>query len=284
MTDLTSENLQGDGVDVFGLRGKPVLVVGGGSGIGRATALLLGRVGADVAVADVDAVRAAEVSAEVAALGVRSMSVAGDVTDPVGAQLVVDEAHAAFGSLHALVNIVGVASWASLLTMDLAVWESDLRSNLTHHLFVGRAAARHMIADGVAGRIAIVTSISGIFGAPNHAAYGAAKAGAIALARSMANEWAVHGIRVNSVAPDIIATPRVVAGFVERGITDMNAIVAADGVPMARWGTPDEIAGPLVFLVSDLSGFITGQNLVVDGGTQSRFPHGGPKPFTPDGS
>lgn len=268
--------------DVFGLRDQPVLVVGGGSGIGRATALLLGRVGARVAVADLDAMRAAEVSAEVAALGVQSVSITGDVTDPLDAERVVDEAHAALGGLHAVVNIVGVASWSDLLSMDLAMWESDLRSNLTQHLFVGRAAARHMIADGVAGRLAIVTSISGIFAAPNHAAYGAAKAGAIALARSMASEWAGYGIRVNSVAPDIIATPRVVAGFVARGVTDMNAIVVADGVPLARWGTPDEIAGPLVFLVSDLSGFMTGQNLVVDGGTQSRFPHSGPKPFSPD--
>jgi 2-deoxy-D-gluconate 3-dehydrogenase len=101
----------------------------------------------------------------------------------------------------------------------------------------------------------------------------------MALARSMANEWAPHGIRVNCVAPDIIATPRVVAGFEASGVTDIDAIVAADGVPMARWGRPEEIAGPLVFLVSALSGFMTGQTLVVDGGTQVRFPHGGPKPF-----
>ena len=273
-------DVPGSGSDLFGLRGKPVLVVGGGAGIGRATALLFGRVGASVAVADLDGERAAEVSADVLSLGVRSIAIAGDVTDEFGAQAVVDEAHSALGGLFAVVNIVGMASWSDLLSMDLAVWDADLRNNLTHHLLVGRAAARHMIADGVAGRLALVTSISGIFGAPNHAAYGAAKAGATALARSMANEWAPYGIRVNSVAPDIIATPRVVAGFEARGISDMNAIVAADGVPLARWGTPDEIAGPLVFLVSDLAGFITGQNLVVDGGTQSRFPHGGPKPFT----
>lgn len=269
--------------DVFGLRDRPALVVGGGSGIGRATVLLLARVGAAVAVADLDHGRAREVADEATALGARALAISGDVTDPAEAERVVDEAHAAMGGLHALVNIVGVASWSTLLSMDLAMWESDMRSNLTHHLTVGRAAARHMIADGVAGRLALVTSISGIFGAPNHAAYGAAKAGAIALARTMANEWAPYGIRVNSVAPDIIATPRVVAGFAARGIADMDAIVAADGVPLARWGTPDEIAGPLVFLVSDLSGFITGQNLVVDGGTQARFPHLGPKPFTAQG-
>ena len=226
MTDLTNTNLLGAPGDVFGLRDQPVLVVGGGSGIGRATALLLGRVGARVAVADLDHARASEVAAEVAALGVQSFAVAGNVTDPTDAQRVVDEAHAALGGLHSLINIVGVASWSDLLSMDLAMWESDLRSNLTHHLFVGRAAARHMIADGVAGRIAIVTSISGIFGAPNHAAYGAAKAGAIGLARSMANEWAVHGIRVNSVAPDIIATPRVIAAAKATRLRDraLNAI------------------------------------------------------------
>ena len=274
-------NSTGDSMnDVFGLAGKPTLVVGGGSGIGRATALLLARVGAAVAVADLDGDRAAEVSAEVAALGVATTAIAGDVTDEAEAQRVVDAAHGALGGLYGVVNIVGVASWADLLSIDVATWESELRINLTHHLLVGRAAARHMIADQVAGSLAMVTSVSGIYGAPNHAAYGAAKAGASALARSMANEWAPHGIRVNTVAPDIIATPRVVAGFTARGVSDMNAIVAADGVPLARWGTPDEIAGPLVFLLSDLAGFITGQNLVVDGGTQARFPHAGPKPFS----
>lgn len=267
------------GNDVFGLSGKAVLVVGGGSGIGHATALLLARVGANVAVADLDGTRAQSVSNEVAAIGVRSVALSGDVTVEADAVRVVDDARAQLGGLHAVINIVGMASWSDLLTMDVAMWDTDLRNNLTHHLFVSRAAARHMIADGVAGRIALVSSISGIFGAPNHAAYGAAKAGATALARTMANEWAPHGIRVNSVSPDIIATPRVVAGFELRGVTDMNAVVIADGVPLARWGTPDEIAGPLVFLVSDLSGFMTGQNLVVDGGTQARFPHGGPKPF-----
>jgi NAD(P)-dependent dehydrogenase (short-subunit alcohol dehydrogenase family) len=265
--------------DVLGLRDKPALVVGGGSGIGRATALLLAEVGADVAVADLDSERAEQVREEAAAFGGMAVSITGDVTTPDGATAVVDRAHAELGGLVAVVNIVGLASWADLLNLDLDTWELDLRNNLTHHLLVGQAAARRMIADRTAGRLAIVTSVSGIYGAPDHAAYGAAKAGAMALARSMANEWGGHGIRVNSVAPDIIATPRVVAGFEQRGITDMEAIVTGDAVPLGRWGRPEEIAGPLVFLVSDLSAFMTGQTLVVDGGTQARFPHGGPKPF-----
>jgi NAD(P)-dependent dehydrogenase (short-subunit alcohol dehydrogenase family) len=187
--------------DHFGLQGKPALVVGGGSGIGRATALLLASVGARVAVADLDGDRAEAVAAEV-----DGTAIAGDVTDPDDARRVVDEAHAALGGLHALANIVGLAAWADLMSVDLATWDGDLRINLTQHLLVGRAAARHMIADGVAGSLALVTSISGIYGAPNHAAYGAAKAGATNLARSMANEWAPHGIRVNSVASSPAST------------------------------------------------------------------------------
>jgi NAD(P)-dependent dehydrogenase (short-subunit alcohol dehydrogenase family) len=266
--------------DVFGLRGKPALVIGGASGIGRATALMLGDVGANVVVADLDGERASAVAAEVEAKGVKAVAVKGDVLDPEGADAVVGQAHDALGGLEVVVNIVGVAGWSDLLHLDAEAWETDLRRNLTHHLFVGQAAARRMIADGVSGRMALVASVSGIYGAPNHAAYGAAKAGVMALARSMANEWGEHGIRVNAVAPDAIATPRVVAGFTDRGISDMNQIARDDGMPLGRWGKPEEIAGPLVFLVSDLAGFMTGQTLVVDGGTQARFPHGGPRPFT----
>jgi NAD(P)-dependent dehydrogenase (short-subunit alcohol dehydrogenase family) len=268
--------------DVFGLQGKPALVVGAGSGIGRATALLLAQVGANVACADLDPKAAEAVAAEVEALGVKAFAVTGDVLDPAGAEAVVAQAHDALGGLEVVINIVGVAGWVDLLSLDLEAWDLDLRRNLTHHLFVGQAAARRMIADGVAGRMAFVASVSGIYGAPNHAAYGAAKAGVMDLARTMANEWGGYGIRINTVAPDVIATPRVLAGFTERGVKDIDQIVKDDGMPLGRWGKPEEIAGPLVFLVSDLAAFMTGQNLVVDGGTQARFPHGGPKPFTED--
>jgi 3-oxoacyl-[acyl-carrier protein] reductase len=254
--------------DLLGLRDKPSLVVGGGSGIGRATAKLLAELGARVAVADLDGDRAREVAGEIG-----GHAVVGDVTDEHDAIRMVDEARDALGGLSRLVNIVGLASWADLMSIDLATWEADLRMNLTQHLFVCRASARHMLRDG-GGAIAIVTSVSGIYGAPNHAAYGAAKAGAIDLVRTMANEWSGRGIRVNAVAPDIIATPRVVAGLAGPG-GDLDARAAADGVPMARFGQPEEIAGPLVFLLSDLSSFMTGQCLIVDGGTHARFPHGG---------
>jgi NAD(P)-dependent dehydrogenase (short-subunit alcohol dehydrogenase family) len=256
--------------DVFGLTGKPVLVVGGGSGIGEATAELLAQVGAKVAVADVDPERARQV-----ATAVGGHAISGDVTTPDGAQRVVDEAHTALGGLYGVANIVGLAGWNDLFATDLDVWEADMRINLLHHLFIGRAAARHMVDDKSGGAFAMVASVSGLYGAPMHSAYGMAKAGTMSLARSMTNEWSKYGIRANCVAPDCIATPRVVAGFHNQGITDIDAVAAADGVPLARWGTPREIAGPLVFLLSSLSSFMTGQTLVADGGTQARFPHQG---------
>jgi NAD(P)-dependent dehydrogenase (short-subunit alcohol dehydrogenase family) len=259
--------------DPFGLTGKAALVVGGGSGIGHATASLLRSLGANVAVADVDPARAEAVASEIG-----GVPLSGDVTDAAQAVAIVDDAAKALGGVDVVANIVGLASWSDLLSMDTATWEHDLAINLTHHLSVGRAAARHMIAAGTGGAIAMVTSISGIYGAPNHGAYGAAKAGAMALARTMANEWAPHGIRINCVAPDVIGTPRVLNGFIEKGITDPNSIVA-DEVLLARWGRPEEIAGPLVFLLSDLASFMTGQTLIVDGGSNARFPHTGPKPF-----
>jgi 3-oxoacyl-[acyl-carrier protein] reductase len=266
--------------DLFGIRGRGMLVVGGGAGIGAATCRHLAAAGANVVVADVDLERAEAVVADLDRPGAVSVALAADVTRPDAARQLVLDAAAALGRLDAVVNIVGVAGWGPLLDMDLDQWHLDLERNLTHHLVIATEAARLMIESETRGSIAMVASVSGLYGAPSHAAYGAAKAGVMSLARSMANEWGPHGIRVNAVAPDIIATPRVVAGFTERGITDIDAIARADGTPLGRWGQPEEIAGPLLFLVSDLSSFVTGQTIVVDGGTQAAFPHAGARPFS----
>ena len=256
----------------LGLEGKNALVIGAGSGIGEATALLLAHSGANVAAGDLDPAAADRVAASVAGLGVNGVGVSGDVTVEADAVKVVDDAIAGLGSLDVVVNIVGFAGWATLMEMDDAMWELDLGRNLTHHLYVSRAAARRWIEAGSPGNIACVASVSGMYGAPNHAAYGAAKAGLIELVRTMCHEWGPHGIRVNAVAPDMIATPRVLAAQAEAG-THPDEGAVADGAPLGRAGVPDEIAGPLVFLVSDLSSFMSGQTLVVDGGMMAAFPH-----------
>jgi 3-oxoacyl-[acyl-carrier protein] reductase len=254
-------------LDRFGLEGKAALVVGGGYGIGRETSLLLAQAGARVAVADLDPVRAANVADEVG-----GVAVVGDVTDPDGARKVVDDAHARLGGLDRVANIVGLATFVEdIFAIDTEVWEHDLHINLVHHLDVSRAAARHMIDDGTGGAFALVASVSGIYGAAGHAAYGAAKAGVMSLARAMASEWGPYGIRVNCVAPDVIMTPRLLAGQV----VPPEGTPPGDEVVLGRWGKPEDIAGPLVFLLSDLSSFMTGRTLVVDGGSMVHFPHGG---------
>ena len=263
----------GAGIDgnVLGLAGRKALVVGGASGIGRATSLLLARAGADVVIGDVIPENAAKVAAEVGALGVHAGSVGGDVTieaEAIEAVTQAIELHG--GQLDILVNIVGFAAWKSLLEVDDETWQLDISRNLTQHLYVSRAVARHMIDRGAGGRLALVASVSGIYGAPNHGAYGAAKAGVMDLVRTMSQEWGVYGIRVNAVAPDCIATPRVRAMFESQGI---DLVEQARGIPLGRYGEPDEIAGALAYLVSDLSTFVTGQTLIVDGGTHAAFPH-----------
>jgi 3-oxoacyl-[acyl-carrier protein] reductase len=252
--------------NVLGLEGKSALVVGGGSGIGRATCLLLARAGAKVAVGDLDGDAAKQVVAEVEATGARAGAVVGDVTVESDAIAVVNAAWDLYGHLDVVINIVGMAGWVTLLDVDDAAWELDLQRNLNQHLYVGRAAARRMIEQGTGGTMALVASVSGIYGAPNHGAYGAAKAGVMALGRTMAVEWGEHGIRVNTVAPDMIDTPRVVAARERSGAVESPDFMRQNRLAVGRRGVPDDIAGALVFLVSELSGFMTGQTLVVDGG------------------
>jgi NAD(P)-dependent dehydrogenase (short-subunit alcohol dehydrogenase family) len=245
-------------------------VLGGGYGIGRASALLLARAGASVAVADLDRTRADAVAGEIAALGAAAYATSGDVTDRARAEAMVDDAATFHGGLDVVINMIGMAAWGSLFELDDDVWDLDLARNLRHHVWTGRAAARHMIDQGTGGAIAMVASVSGIYGAPRHAAYGAAKAGVMSLTRTMAQEWGRHGIRVNAVAPDMILTPRLAAAN-PAAMADAGA--TATRQPLGRMGTPEEIAGPLVFLVSDLASFVTGQTIIADGGTHAAFPH-----------
>ncbi len=254
-------------MSVLDMTGRAALVVGGGQGIGRAAALALGRAGARVAVLDCEADRARAVAGELGALDTASAPVVADVTRPEDAGRAVEEAQRAVGPLDAVVNIVGSASWGSLLELDEDTWERDFRVNLKQHWYVGRSAARAWIDAGRPGALAVVASVSGLFSAPKHGAYGAAKAGLLAFVRTASEEWWPHGIRVNAVIPGTVRTPRIEAMWTSGGISKP----APDTV--ARMALPEDIAHAALFFVSDLARRVTGQTLVVDGGTTTRFPY-----------
>ena len=262
--------------DLLGLEGQRALVVGGGYGSGRLTAHLLADAGASVAVADVNGDRARDVAAEIGGHAIEA-----DVTTEQGATAAVDEAHEVLGGLTRVANIVGLVDMRPFADTDPSQWDAQLRLNLYAQLLVCHAAGRHMLADGGGGAIAMVASVSGIYGARNQVAYGIAKAGVMSLARTLADEWGPRGIRVNCVAPDITAVPRLTDNFPGSeadALAMFDAMAVSEGVPLQRFGRTHEIAGPLLFLLSDMSSYMTGQTLVVDGGTMVHFPHRGGDP------
>ena len=248
------------------LRGRSALVAGAGQGMGRATALLLARLGARLALLDELAERAEAVASEARALGAAAEALVADVTDAAQVERAVADAVRATGGLDLLVNIVGGASWAPLLELDDATWERDQRVNLVHHFWLGRAAAKQMIAGGRGGSITVVASVSGMFSAAGHGAYGAAKAGLLALVKTMAEEWWPHGIRVNAVVPGAVRTPRIEAAWASGAIRRPAADI------VERMALPEDVAGAIAFLSSELARRITGQALVIDGGVTTRFP------------
>jgi NAD(P)-dependent dehydrogenase (short-subunit alcohol dehydrogenase family) len=256
--------------ELFGLHGQQALVVGGGYGSGRLLSHLLVEAGASVAIVDTDSDRARTVAAETG-----GHAIVADVTTEAGATAAVDEAHALLGGLTPVANIIGLVHPRPFLESDAEHWEGQLRLNLWSQWFVCRAAGRHMVAEG-GGAIAMVASVSGIYGARNQAAYGAAKAGVMSLARTLADEWGPHGVRINCIAPDITAVPRLLENMPEpeeQALARFDAMAVSEGIPLQRFGRTHELAGPLLFLLSDMSSYMTGQTLVVDGGTIVHFPH-----------
>jgi NAD(P)-dependent dehydrogenase (short-subunit alcohol dehydrogenase family) len=242
------------------LAGRHALITGAGRGIGLATAKAFAREGAAVAIADVELARATEAAAAIAAAGGRALAVQADVADPESVGAMVRTVVAAFGRIDVLCNNAGIAGKTPFLDTTLEEWERILRVNLTGAFLVAQAVARTMAENG-GGKIINIASVSGQRGGEGRAAYGAAKAGLDLLTKVMAVELAPLGINVNAIAPGPIETEMA------RGAHDPASRAAYMAlVPVARYGTPEEVADAAVFLASDESRYIHGHTLNVDGG------------------
>lgn len=246
--------------DLFAMRGRRVLIVGGGQGMGEATAHLLASLGADIALLDIEIKRAERVKTEVERRGVSAYAVSADVTDEASLVGAMAQVEAEFGPLDGLVTIIGMAGWSSLVEMTSELWDEDHNRNLRYVFIAARTFARGLIARSQPGSLVTIASVDGLRSAQNHGAYGAAKAGLVNLVRTMAQEWAPYGIRANCVAPGGVVTPRIPLGDPAREAEGMAL------VPMKRRGTTDEIARAVTFFLSDMATYVTGQTLAVDGG------------------
>jgi len=241
------------------LRGRVILVTGAGRGIGRATCRRLASEGAKVICADIDAGNAAETAA---AIGEAALSLRCDVTDPCSAAAVVAEGVGHFGSLYGLMNNAAAPSTdATVVDLALADWEREIAVSLTGAFLMSKFAVPRMSAKG--GSIVHVASQFARVGVAGGAAYCAAKAGLVNLAKVMALDHAHQNIRVNTLSPGAVGTERLAA---HHGSIAAAERKLAPKHPIGRIARPEEIAAAAAFLMSDDSSFMTGADLLVDGG------------------
>jgi 3-oxoacyl-[acyl-carrier protein] reductase len=241
---------------MFDLTGKTALVTGASGGIGGAIARALHERGATVLLAGT---RQAALEALATELGERTRVHAADLADPAAADALVKDAETNLGKLDILVNNAGLTRDGLAVRMKDEDWQKVLDVDLTAGFRLARAAMRGMMRRRF-GRIIGISSVVGVMGNPGQANYAAAKAGMIGFSKALAAEVATRGITVNCVAPGFIASAMT------DGLTPEQKERLAQMIPMARLGTPDEVAASVVFLASDQAGYVTGQTIHVNGG------------------
>ena len=249
-------------MSLFDLTGKAALVTGASRGIGREIAVALAGAGADVALLARSEEGLAGTARAVTEHGRKAFVLRADVTQQEETAAAVSSAIEQLGHVDIVVNNAGGSNFmVPFADLRLPGWSKITRLNLDSAVYVLHAVAPHMLERGT-GSVVNVASVGGLGAAPLLSPYGAAKAGLIALTKSLAVEWAGNGVRVNALCPGWTATD------LNRNLWENNADGGATvaSVPMRRWAQPEEMAGPAIFLASEASSYMTGQVLVIDGG------------------
>jgi len=241
------------------LAGKCALVTGGGSGIGRASAIALAAEGADVAVVDLNMAGARETVASIEQRGRRGLALCADVGKKAEVVAAVDAASAALGKIDILVNCAGVGRNAWLHFMEEEDWDAVMESNAKGTFLCTQAVIAGMIERRY-GKIVNVSSLQGKSGNPGTVSYAAAKAAVIGFTKAAAKELAKHNITVNAVLPGYVYTPMT------REVPEKVRARHVAQIPLGRIGRPEEPAAAVVFLASDESSYVTGATLEVGGG------------------
>ena len=239
-----------------------VLITGAGSGIGRAASLAFATEGAAIAAADLRLEAAQATAGAVEELGRKAVALQVDVTQPEAVRSMVEQAVAGLGSLDVLINSAGVREIVPFLELPAEEWTKVIGTNLTGTFLCSQAVARHLITQNKSGKIINLSSVAGLVGVPNRAAYVASKHGVVGLTKEMAMELADKHIQVNAIAPGVVETA-MTAGYFDK--PDIMASLKK-AHPAGRWAQPEEIAKLMLFLASEDADFMTGATIPIDGG------------------
>jgi NAD(P)-dependent dehydrogenase (short-subunit alcohol dehydrogenase family) len=244
------------------LANKTAIVTGAGQGIGRAVAKGLAEQGASVVVAELNGENGARVAKDIEASGGAALAIQTDVSKEASVEAMVKEAQRVFREVHILVNNAALFPASSVAEMQVSEWEQVIRTNLTGSFFCARAVMPGMKQRG-AGRIINFTSGRALQGSKHGAHYAASKGGIVGFTKSLALELAPYGITVNSICPGAIDTPQPKAHVKD----EAEFYAKAKKIPLGRVGQPEDLVGSVLFLASDWSSYITGQMIVVNGGS-----------------